>query len=333
MVSCGRRAVFACMSAFLCVSALLCSAFVGGAALAAFPERPVSLIVTFTAGGGSDLIARLVASKLGPALGQQVVVENKPGAGGAIGVDLVAKAAPDGYTLLLVNHPPFASFSGIEPPPPFDPIKDFAPIGLVCAQDNILVVHPSLPVKSLPEFVAYAKANPGKISYASPGVGTPFHLGMEFLKQLEGLDMVHIAYRGMAQAIPELVSGQVTAMFATHRSVQPLIAEGKVRLLAAGSPDRMRTLPDLPTVAEYGYPKFNIRAWFGIVAPAATPRPVVAQLSAALETVLDMAEVQEKLRGMALEPIRAKPDEFAKRIRDEADLWLPIVKAAKIKAE
>jgi tripartite-type tricarboxylate transporter receptor subunit TctC len=322
-----RRAVM------VLLAALPWLGFAGGPARAAFPERPIHLVVTFTAGGGSDLIARLIGSQLGPALGQTIVVENRPGAGGVIGVDYVAKAAPDGHTLLLVNHPPFATFPGIEPPPPFDPVKDFAPIGLVCAQDNILVVHPSLPAKSLPEFIAYARANPGKISYASPGVGTPFHLGMEFLKQLEGLDMVHVAYRGMAQAIPELVSGQVTAMFATHRSVQPFVADGKIRLLAVGSLERMRTLPDLPTLAELGYPKFNIRAWFGIVAPAATPRPVVEQLSKALETVLDMAEIQEKLRAMALEPLRATPAAFAQKIREEAALWLPIVKAAKIRAE
>jgi tripartite-type tricarboxylate transporter receptor subunit TctC len=325
MIGCLRRAAFAALALVFC--------FAGERAHAAFPERPLRLIVTFSAGGGSDLIARLVASKWGPALGQTVVVENKPGAGGAIGVDLVAKSAPDGYTLLLVNHPPFAAFTAIDPPPPFDPVKDFAPIGLVCAQDNILVVHPSLPAKSVPDFIAYAKANPGKISYASPGVGTPFHLGMEFLSQMEGLNMVHIAYRGMAQAVPELVSGQVTAMFAIERAVRPLAAEGKVRILAIGASARMATLPDVPTVAESGYPKFDIRSWFGIVAPAATPRDVVDKLSETLEAVLDQDEVKEKLRAMALEPLRAKPAAFADKIREESARWLPVVKAAKIKAE
>jgi tripartite-type tricarboxylate transporter receptor subunit TctC len=327
MLRLHRRAVCGLLAA-----AAICG-LLGGPAHAAFPEKPIRLVVTFTPGGGTDLIARLVAEKLGPRLGQPVVVDNRPGAGGLIGIDLVAKAAPDGYTLLLVNNPPFATVPGIEPPPPFDPLKDFAPIGLICSQDTILTVHPSLPVKSLAEFVAYAKANPGKLNYGTPGIATPFHLAMELLKHQAGIDVVHIAYRGMSQAIPDLLSGQVQVMFATQRAVQQAASEGKVRMLAVGSLARIRTLPDLPTVAELGYAHFDSQAWFGMAAPAATPRDVIQKLSNALEAVLDMPDVQQKLVAMSLELLRAKPDELAAKIKADVAYWLPIVKAARIRAE
>ena len=301
-------------------------------ARAQYPEKPIRLIVGFAAGGGTDIIARVVSEKLGPILGQPVIVENKPGAGGLIGIGLVAKSSPDGYTLLLANNPPFSTSPGVEPPPPFDPIKDFAPIALICSQENFLTVHHSIPAKTLGEFIAYAKANPGKINFASPGVGTPHHLGTEFLRQLAGIDLVHVAYRGVNPAMPDVLSGQVPVFFTSYRSVISHVTAGTLRMLAVGAPTRSRYLPDLPTMAELGYPLDNT-AWFGVVAPAATPRLVIDKMSAAIDKVLAMPDVSERFTTMGLETLRATPDELAHRIRAEVAQWLPIIKKARIRIE
>ena len=302
-------------------------------AVAAWPEKPLRIIVTYAAGGGNDVVARLIAEKLTGVIGQQVIVENKPGAGGNIGTDFVAKSAPDGYTIVLVSSPPFSATQGLYDKLSFDPVKDFAPIMPIAIQAQYLLIYESVPAKTFAEFIAYAKANPGKLNYASPGFGTPHHLGMEFLKQLGTLDIVHVPYRGAAPMLADIATGQVQVAFFGYLHARQHVESGKLRVLAVGTPARRAERADIATIAESGYPSFDNTGLFALFAPAATPRDIVQRLNTDVGKVLEMPDVIARLSGIGLDIVRKTPDEFARQNEADVARWTPVLRQAGIKAE
>jgi tripartite-type tricarboxylate transporter receptor subunit TctC len=298
-----------------------------------FPAKPVRIVVGFPSGGNVDIPTRIVASKLGDLWGTSVIVDNRPGAGGNIGADLVAKAAPDGYTLLTCN----AASHGINPSfykkIPFDAVKDFAFISQIGLTANVLLVHPSVPAKTVSEFIAYAKANPGKISFASAGVGTSQHLAMELLKSMTGINVVHVPYKGGHPALTDLLGGQVQAMFAAVPTSQAMIKAGKLRALGVTSLKRSPNLPDVPTIAESGVPGFSVTSWYGLCAPAAVPKPILARLHDDLVKVLAMPDTQQRLSEQGIDVTPSSPEEFAEFIKSEVAKWAKVVKEAGISAD
>jgi tripartite-type tricarboxylate transporter receptor subunit TctC len=318
------------------VTAALCALgmLVSGAALAQapFPSKPIRLITLTTAGGSLDTLARLIAQKLSEQMGQSVVVDNRTGAGGNVGADAVAKSAPDGYTIGMNT----VSTHGINPTlyasMPFDAVKDFAPIAQVAELKNVAVVTPSLPVKNIPELIRYAKANPGKISFGSAGSGTSQHLSGELFKMKTGTQMQHIPYKGAAQAIPDLLSGQIQLMFVSIPEALPNIRAGKLRALGVTTKERSGVLPDVPTLTEQGL-DFDVSAWFGVVAPAGTPRPIVDRYYTEIAKAMSQPEVRGKLSGIGMDPKLKNPDQFAAFIREEIARWAPVVKASGAKAD
>ena len=298
------------------------------AAAADYPSRPIRLIVPFSAGGTSDFLARTIAERLGGRLGQTVVVDNKPGAGGNIGSAAVAQAEPDGYTLLLGTVGTHAINSSLYKKMPFDAVKDFAPVTLVAAVPNMLVVHPSLPVKSVAELVELAKAKPGKLNFASSGNGSSIHLSGELFKTLAGVDMTHVPYKGSGPAVADLLGGQVNMMFDNMPSSLPHVKAGKVRALAVTSAKRSPAMPDLSTMAEAGIKGYDASAWFGILAPAGTPPAVVDRLNAEIVKVLHLPEVADRLSQQGAVPTTSTPQEFAAYIRAETAKWAKVVKAS-----
>ena len=313
------------------LATLALSLFALAAQAQGYPDRPVKLIVPFAAGGSSDTISRIIAGKLGASLGQTVVVENKPGAGGNIGGDLVAKSAPDGYTLLFaagstaINPSLYASM-------PFDPLKDFEPVIHICNVTGILVTHPSVPVKTVPELVALARAKPGTINYASAGAGTVIHLAGELFKMKTNVEMTHVPYKGSGPALTDLIGGQVQIMFANMPGTLQHVKAGRLNVLAVTSAKRSALLPDVPTVAETGIEGYAASTWFGVFAPAGTPRDIVAKLNAELNKALHAPELAEILRNEGAEAIGGTPDEFRTFFRGEVARWAPVVKAAGVKA-
>jgi len=296
-----------------------------------FPAKPVRLVVPFAAGGGNDLLARIISQELQKKWGQPVVVENKPGAGGNIGADFVAKSAPDGHTLLLgTNTLAMAPF--ISKAMPFDVQKDLAPVAMLTATPFMVVVNPALPVKSIAELIAYAKAHPGKLSYATPGIGTPHHLGTELFKTMTGTFMVHIAYRGSVPALTDVITGQVQVMWATINVAIPQANAGKVRGLAIAEPKRLASMKDMPTVAE-ALPGYEVSAWYAVFAPSGTPAPVVEQLSFELQRIYREREVIERLAPLGYEPATAGPGALAAKLADDLKKWEKVVREAGIKAE
>ncbi len=294
-----------------------------------FPTKPVRLITLTPAGGALDILARTLAQKMSESFGQPVVVENRTGAGGNIGDEIVAKAAPDGYTIGMNT----SSTHGINPSlygkaMPFDAVKDFAPISLAAELKNVVVVHPSLPVHNIQELIRYARANPNKISFGSAGSGTSQHLAGELFKMETGTQMQHIAYKGAAQAIPDLISGQIQLMFVSIPDALPHIKSGKLRAIGVTSRERSAALPDQVPVAEQGLPKFDVRAWFGVVAPAGTPRDIVMRYNTEIVKILSQADVRARLASIGLDPVTMSPDEFAAFIRQEIAKWAPVVKAS-----
>ena len=304
-----------------------------GAALAqAYPSRPIRLVVPQSPGGSTDQVARPLARQLGEMLGQPVVVDNRAGAGSVIGTDIVAKAAPDGYTLLLVA----ASFT-IGPSMykrlPFDPERDFAPITLVSAFPNILVVHPSLPVTSVSELISYLRKNPGKANYSSSGMGTGTHLSMELLKHLTGIDLLHIPYKGGALSVNALLAGEVQVTLATISTALPHVKSGRLRALAVTSLERVSALPEVPTLAESGVPGYEYSSWIGLLAPAKTPRAVIEKLGAEAARAARTPEMRSIHALEGAEPVGNSPDEFASQIRAELSRWQKLVDATGIKAD
>jgi tripartite-type tricarboxylate transporter receptor subunit TctC len=298
-------------------------------ARAAYPERPVRLIVPFVPGGAVDAVARLLGNAMTANLGQPVVIENRGGAGGAIGMETAAHAAPDGYTM-MVSHSGFAAMEGLYKKLPFDPVHDF--VGIVTAVSGIyvLVVNPDVPFKSVAGLIAYAKANPGKLSYASAGVGSTVHLAGEFFKRTAGVEIVHVPYKGSGPATTDLVGGQVQMMFGPAVNTLPLAQAGKLRALAVTSSKRSALAADLPTVAESGLPGFDVVGWYGLAAPAATPPTAITKLNGAANSVLKSPDLIAQFRLQGYEPVGGTPEEATAWIKSEVTRWTNVIRQAGI---
>ena len=318
-------------------AALLHGASVGAARAqvpADFPNKPLKLITLTTAGGALDILARMIADDIGRQWGQQVIVENRVGAGGNIGAEATARSAPDGYTIGMVT----VSTHGINTTlygerMRFDAVKDFAPIILAAELKNVIVVHPSVPAKTVPELIAYAKANPDKISFGSAGTGTTQHLSGEMVKMMTGVQMQHVPYRGAAAAVPDLLSGQTQLMFVSIPDVISHIQAGTLRPIGITSKERSRSLPDVVPMAEQGWPDFDVRGWFGVVAPAGTPKAIVDKYNATIRAMLARPDTQAKLLAMGLDSLASTPEEFAAFIKSEVEKWAPVVRASGAKVE
>ena len=292
----------------------------------AYPTKPIRMLIGLSAGGPSDVMARTVASALGERLGQPVVVENKPGAGTTIATDLVAKSTPDGYTLLFGTTGALSVAPTLYKKLSFDPVKDFAPIGLVANLPLVLVVTNSLPVKNVGELIALAKAKPGELNYASAGVGVTTHLAMELLKAESGVDIKHVPYKGTSAAWPDVVSGQVQMVMDGWSGADPYAKSGRARIIAAAVDKRLAVAPDVPTIAESGFPGFNASPWYGILAPAGTPKEVVARLSRELTAVMNSPAIKERFSTLGMEPLLSTPEEFSTFIKSDISKWARAVK-------
>jgi len=302
--------------------------FALGARAADYPTRPVTIVVAFPPGGPSDVLARILGRKLEQILGQPFIVENRPGAGGNIAAEQVARAAPDGYTLLNGNNSILATNAALYKKINFDPEKDFIPLSLIGTQANILVVNPKVPAKSMAELIALAKANPGKLNFASSGYGAAAHLAGELFKTAAKIDIVHVAYKGAAPALQDLVAGQTQMMFATSASVLGQIKSGLVRPLAVTTLKRTAVLPDVATVDELGLKGFDATTWHGLVAPAGTPKDVIDTLSRAIVTALNDPAVRKSLNDLGVDIVGNSPAEFAAYIKAEIPKWTAVVKAS-----
>jgi tripartite-type tricarboxylate transporter receptor subunit TctC len=301
-------------------------------AQAGFPSKPITMVVGFEPGGGTDTVARIVAKFLGDNLGQQVIVENRAGAGGNIAVDYVAKSAPDGYTLVLANVGALAVNPHILKTP-YDPLKDLAPISMASVFPNVLVVQPSLPVKSVQDYVKLAKESPGKVTYASSGIGGAGHLAGELLRLMGKIDIVHVPYKGGGPAMQGFLGGQVDSFFATPVSSISQIKAGRARAIATTGPKRDKLMADVPTIAESGFPGYEAVNWYGYLAPAKTPKEVVDRLSRDIGKALANPKVIEALHKTGVEPVAMTPDEFGRYIKREYDTWGKVVKEAGIKPQ
>jgi tripartite-type tricarboxylate transporter receptor subunit TctC len=299
----------------------------------AYPSKPVRLVVPFPAGGTTDLLARAAAQKLFEAWGQQVIVDNRPGAAGNIGAELVAKAPPDGYTLLMGTVGTHAINTSLYAKMPYDHVKDFTPVILVAGVPNVLVVNPGVPVNSVAELIAYAKANPGKLNFASSGSGTSIHLSGELFKTMTGVQMTHVPYKGSAPALTDLIGGQVQLMFDNLPSSLALIKGGKLKALAVTSLQRSAALPDVPTVAESGLPGFEASSWFGLLAPAGTPKDIIAKLNGEVAKWLATPEAREKMAAQGAIPAGKSPEDFVRHIAAETAKWQKVVKESGAKVD
>jgi len=309
---------------------ILLAALPAAAAEDDYPNHPVRIVVPFAPGGSTDVVARILADKLQGELKQSFVVENRAGAGGNIGADVVAKSNPDGYTLLMGTTGVLAINNYLYKDMPFDPQRDFAPVSYTSLITNILVVNPNVPAKNVAELVALAKAKPGELTFASSGAGSSTHLSAELFKSMAGVDIVHVPYKGSSQAITDLMAGHVTMLVDNAPSSLPYVQQGKLRALAVTSLKRMPGLPDVPTLDEAGVKGYESLSWSGIVAPAATPKPVIAKLNAAIERVLAMPDVRKKFADLGVDPVGGPPEAFARHIHTESEKWGRVVKAANI---
>ena len=293
----------------------------------AYPARTVRFIVPYPPGSGTDIVARMLGQKLAEAWGQQVVVDNRPGAGAIIGVEAIAKAAPDGYTIGIADNGPLAINPALYPKLPYNPVRDLVPITLVANLPFILVVHPSVAATSVAELVALAKARPGQLNYASVGNGSAVHLATELLKTRAGIDLVHVPYKGSAPALTGVLAGEASVMFVNLLSSLPMVKAGKLRALATGTPKRLIAMPDLPTVAEAGVAGYEYQAWFGVVAPAGTPRAIVERLNADLRRVIAMPDIRDRMINQGgLEPVGSSAESFAAMIPAEIEHWGRVVR-------
>ena len=320
---------------YLCVAgaAAWAGAFgVPGARAQDYPARPIRMIVPFPPGGGNDTMARTIGQKLTEAWGQQVIVDNRPGAGGVIGADLAAKAAPDGYTLLLGGVGPLAIAPNLAPKPPYDSPADFAPIALVAAAPLIVVVHPALPAKSIADLIALARAKPGKIDYASNGKGGSSHLAAELFRITARIELTHVPYKGLSQALTDLIAGQVPLMFSSMVAILPQVRAGKLRGLATTGAKRAAAIPELPAVAET-LPGYQAASWYGVLAPARTPQPIVARLNGAIAAMLKSPDVRERMAQEGAEPAGGSPADFAAYIGAERARMAKVIKASGEKFE
>jgi len=316
------------LCAFLLCAFVLCS----WCHAQGYPVRAVRLIVPAPPGGGTDILGRVLAVRLGEALGQQVVVDNRAGGGGIIGSELVARAPADGYTLLMAftSH---VTNPSLVPKMPYDTLNDFAPVSLVAIIPSIVVVHPSLPVTSLAELVRLAKSRPGQLAYSSAGNGSASHLAVELFAAMSGARLVHVPYKGSTPALADLIAGQVSLMMGVIPSTEPHVRSGRLRALAVTSAQRSAIVPDLPTVAEAGLPGFESTAWFAVLAPARTPEAVIARLNGEIRRLLQLTDVREKLQGQGAELQPGTPADLDRRIRLELDKWAKIIKASGAKVD
>ncbi len=298
-----------------------------------YPNRPITLIVPYTAGGGNDAMARIVAERMSKTLGQQIVIENRGGAGGSIATRQVAKAAPDGYTLGLGGTGTLAIDPTLYPNVGYDPRKDFAPVGLIATSALAVLVNPSVPVRDIQELIALAKASPGKLNYASAGSGSGIHLGSVLFAAMAGIEITHIPYKGSGPALTDLLGGHVAIYFSSLPPAIGLVNEGKVRALAVTGPKRSASLPDVPTVAEFGLPGYEAVLHYGIVAPAGTPRLIIDRLNAALREAVAADDVAKRIATEGAEPFVTTPEEYAADIDREETKWSAVVRKAGAKAE
>ena len=298
-----------------------------------YPTKPIKLIAPFPPGGSTDLLARLIGQKLTEAWGQQVVVENRGGAGGTIGVELAARAAPDGYTIVMGHIGTFGANPTLYPKLPYDAIKDFAPVTLLAMVPNAMVVHPTFPARTVKDILAIARAKPGQVLYGSGGNGSAAHLAMVYFELLAKVKLTHIPYKGTGPAIYDLIAGQTSTMITGMAALMPHIKSGKLRPIAVGTARRLAVLPDVPTIAEAGVPGYEATQWYGILAPAATPRDIVLKLNAEMVKALRTADVRERLAGDGVIPVGDTPEEFAAHIKTEIARWAPVVRASGARPE
>jgi tripartite-type tricarboxylate transporter receptor subunit TctC len=301
-------------------------------ALAAYPDHPIRLVVPVAAGGGNDIVARMLAQKLTEAWGQAVVVDNRPGAATAIGAEIVAKAIPDGHTIMLTSVS-FAINAGMRKQLPFDPVRDFSAITQVARVPQIIVVNPSVPAATLAEFIALAKTKPGQLNYASAGTGSSTHLAMEIFMDMTGIKLNHVPYKGTAPGLTDVIAGHVQVTFDAIPPTLPHIKSGRVRALATGGPQRFPTLPEVPTLAEAGLPNYTFQSWFGILAPARTPDSIVRTLNRELVRIIGLPETRKIFVELGIEPVGTSPEEYGKYLRDEIARWSGVMRAHNIRGE
>jgi tripartite-type tricarboxylate transporter receptor subunit TctC len=318
---------------FLLYTTLLAAVSASTHAQSSYPAKAIRFVVPFPAGGPLDIVARAIGQELNRSWGQPVVIDNRPGAGGNIGADYVAKAAPDGYTLLMGAVSTHAINVTLYSKLPYDPIKDFAPITLVTSVPNVLVVHPSVPAKTVRELIAVAKARPGQLNFASGSTGSAGHLAGELFKTMAGVDMVHIPYKGAGPAVVDLLAGHVSLMFDNLASGLPNIKASRVRAIAVTTLRRSPFLPDLPTISESGLPGFDIGTWFGVFAPGGTPRDIVGKLNTEIVRILNTPSMKERLANLGAEPMGNKSEEFAAFIKSEIPKYAKVIKASGAKAD
>ena len=317
-----------------CAAGMLLSGFASGSAAAAdtYPSKPVRIVVGFPPGGATDLVARLMAPKYTEIFNQQFIVENRPGANGVIATDLAAKSPPDGY-LVNMAHIGTLVISPAITRVPYDPFKDLAPVGQIVSLQNIVIVHPNLPVKSLKELIALAKAKPGKFNYATSGSGSPGHLAGELFKSMTKADIVHVPYKGGGPAMTDLIGGHIEIFIAVISTAVPQVKAGKARALAVTGAKRAAALPDVPTVAEAALKGYEATNWYGFVVPTGTPRDIITRLNEATVKVLNMPDVQKSLLDRGIDATPTTPEQFAAYIKSENDKWVKIIKAVGIKPE
>lgn len=325
------------MNAFARFAGALCALgvvfFAPSAAAQAFPTKPIRLVVPYPPGGVTDILARPIGRGLDEALGQRVIIENKPGAGGNIGMDHVAKSAPDGHTLALSSVATLAIGASLYSKLPYDVLRDLAPITRIAAVPNVLVVHPSVPASSVRELIAYARANPRKLRFGSAGSGTTVHLSGELFKDMTGIDMQHIPYKGAAPAMVDLLGGRVELMFDFLSPSLPHIKSQRLKALGVTGPKRSPLLPEVPTIAEAGVPGYEVYAAFGVLAPAGTPPAIVAKLNAEIVKLVGSAEMKEILARQGADPIGDSPGQFAASLKQEVEMWAAVVKASGARVE
>lgn len=328
MPSAAKHAKHQFLLAFLCFA---CHAASGVAQ--DYPARPIRFVVPFPASGGGDIIIRALSQKLGERLGQAVVVDNRSGAGGNVGTELVARAAPDGYTLVMANVSPMAINVSIYKYLPYNPLTDFTPISLVASFPNMLVVHPSLPARSIRELIRLARARPGQLTFASSGAGSTTHLSAEFLKAQAKIDLTHIPYKGGGQALIDLLAGQVSMYFSSVPGAMSHVRSKRLRALGVTSLARPDAVPEIPTLAESGFPGFEAVTWIGAAAPAGVPRPIVTHLNSEIVTIMRMPDMRDRLLRQGAQPLFNTPEQFSAYIRSEIAKWARIVRDSGISAQ
>jgi len=300
---------------------------------AGYPAKPIRLVVPFVPGGSTDLIARMMAQRLGEAWGQQVLVDNRPGVGGTIGVDFVAKAAPDGYTLVFGHVGTFGFGPSLYPKLPYDPVNDFAPVILFASVPNLIAVHPALPARTVKELIAVARARPGQLNYGSSGNGSASHLATEYFKLLTKTDMLAIAYKGTGPLVTDLIAGQTQLTINGVPPLYPHVQSGRLRGLAVANAKRVALMPDLPTAIEAGVPGYEVITWFGPLAPAKTPRDIIVKMNAELLKILQRPDLKERLAAEGADPLGSTPEQFGAHIKTEMERWAKVVKAANIRPD